>query len=175
MAAMFTTAYSFKVAYWTFFSRTSFNFKEIVKNWHSITLIEVIVLGILSVLSIWAGFLFKDCFIGFGTSYFYNNTMSLSPLLVEGEFLPVELKLIPLMGIVIILILTYWISQNALWSLEWSKQSLPFYSVYSFLSHKWYFNLLQNILVSKLILKWGYESFWIWDRWLLEQVRLKNY
>lgn len=175
IAAMFTTAYSFKVAYWTFFSRTSYNFKEVVKNWHSITLIEVVVLGILSILSIWAGFLFKDCFIGFGTSYFFNNTTSLAPLLVEGEFLPVELKLIPLIGIVVILILTYWISQNSLWNLEQSKESLSFYYVYNFLSHKWYFNLLQNVLVSRLILNWGYESFWIWDRWLLEQVRLKNY
>ena len=157
MAAMFTTAYSFKVAYWSFFSRTSFNFKEIIKHWHAITLIEVIVLGLLSILSIWAGYVFKDCFIGFGTSYFYNNSLSLSPLLVEGEFLPVELKLLPLMGIIVILIVTYWVSQNLLWSLEWGKASLPFYFIFNFLSHKWYFNLLQNVLVSKLILNWGYE------------------
>ena len=123
---MFTTAYSFKIAYWSFYSRTSFNFKEVVKNWHSITLIEVIVLGILSILSIWAGFLFKDCFIGFGTGYFYNNTLVYHHLLVEGEFLPVELKLIPLIVYCSCFnfdILNF--SKSPLWSLKWSKLSLP--------------------------------------------------
>jgi hypothetical protein len=39
------------------------------------------------------------------------------------------------------------------------------------MSHKWYFDSLQNLLVVFPTLKFAYTSFWVWDKWLLEMFR----
>lgn len=173
IAAAFTTAYSFKIAYWSFYSKTTYAFKEVFKNWHFISTLEIYVLLILGFLSLWSGYIFRDCFIGFGGNFF-GNTLLYSTTFVEAEFLPIWIKLIPLIMMVIVLILAYLAFKSPLLSLNLSQSSLSYLKGFSFLSHKWYFNLLQNFFVSKVLLNSGYQSFWIWDRWILEQIRLKD-
>lgn len=173
-AAAFTTAYSFKIAYWTFFSKTGYEFKNYLQNWHSASRLEIIVLSVLAILGIWSGYTFKDNFIGFGSNYF-QNSVAISTLLVDGEFLPIWIKLIPLCGIITILIISYILSINGVMGLNLASNSLTYFSLFTFLSHKWYFNLVQNFFVCRFILQAGYDSFWIWDRWILEQARLKDF
>jgi NADH-ubiquinone oxidoreductase chain 5 len=56
------------------------------------------VLLILSFGSIFFGFIFKDLLIGFGNTYLMNNNLFFltNILLVDSEFLPFKIKIIPL-------------------------------------------------------------------------------
>lgn len=65
---------------------------------------EIFVLLGLGVLSLTTGYFFKDLFVGFGSNYF-NNFIHLLPAThysVESEFLPAEIKLIPLVLTVLV-------------------------------------------------------------------------
>ncbi len=56
------------------------------------------ILSALGLLSLVTGYFFKDIFIGFGANYFNNfiHTLPGGHYSVESEFLPAEIKLIPL-------------------------------------------------------------------------------
>ncbi len=59
----------------------------------------MLVIGILGLLSLLAGFVFKDLFSGLGSSFF-NNAITILPSSwssVELEFLPIPLKRLPLL------------------------------------------------------------------------------
>ena len=172
-AAGFTTAYSFKIAYWTFYYNTGYEFKYYIQNWHNVSSLEMVVLLILAILGIWSGYIFKDPFTGFGGNYF-QSSIGISNSVVSGEFLPIWIKLIPLFSIIIFVSISYVISRSVMFGLNSGMTSTLYTNIFSFLSHKWYFNLLQNYFVSYAVLKLGYSSFWVWDRWILEQVRLKD-
>jgi hypothetical protein len=63
------------------------------------TNVEILVLSLLGLLSLLTGYFFRDMFIGFGANYFntFIHTLPVSHYFVESEFLPSEIKLIPLM------------------------------------------------------------------------------
>lgn len=172
-AALLTTIYSFKIAYWTFYSSTFTGFKKILELWHNPSNIELGVLSALIVLAIFSGYTFKDQFLGLGSNYFQISLRDLGSL-NDAEFLPSYIKLIPLVYTLIVLGVAYLLSsEKHLDFINLYAHNLSIYSAFNFLSHKWYFNLLQNTFVSQKLLNAGYETFWIWDRWLLEQVRVK--
>jgi hypothetical protein len=54
-------------------------FKSVVANHAKATRVELIVLGLLGLLSVFSGYMFKDLFAGFGTDFF-NNSVSLRSL-----------------------------------------------------------------------------------------------
>ena len=63
-----------------------------------ITYIEIMILGVLGILSLVSGYLFKDIFLGLGSSYF-NNGVTILPrtwVIVEAELLAPEVKMLPL-------------------------------------------------------------------------------
>ena len=172
-AALLTTVYSFKIAYWTFFSSTFTGFKGILAQWHIPSKIEYGILSVLIILAIFSGFIFKDQFLGLGSNYFQLALRDLGGL-NDAEFLPSYIKLLPLLYIAITLGVAYLLSyERHLDFINAYIQSLWLYNIFNFLSHKWYFNLIQNTYISSMLLIAGYESFWIWDRWLLEQIRMR--
>ena len=172
-AALLTTVYSFKIAYWTFYSSTFTGFKRVVESWHNPSKIELGVLSSLVLLAIFSGYIFKDQFLGLGSNYFQVALRDLGSL-NDAEFIPSYIKLIPLVYTLITLGVAYLLSsERHLDFIKVYSTNLAAYSIFNFLSHKWYFNLIQNTYVSQKLLNAGYETFWIWDRWLLEQVRIK--
>lgn len=56
-------------------------------------------LSILGLLSLSTGYFFKDIFVGFGSNYFniFIHALPVNHYALEAEFLPAEIKLIPLM------------------------------------------------------------------------------
>jgi hypothetical protein len=62
------------------------------------TNVELLVLSVLGVLSLATGYAFKDIFVGFGSNYFntFIHSIPVGHYSVESEFLPSEIKLIPL-------------------------------------------------------------------------------
>jgi NADH:ubiquinone oxidoreductase subunit 5 (subunit L)/multisubunit Na+/H+ antiporter MnhA subunit len=172
-AAVFTVAYSLKIYIWSFFSKTTKNFKSMVEVWHSISSIEIIVIFILILLSILGGFLFKDCFIGLGGNFF-QSIVHINTNYADAEFLPAWIKLIPFISfIVVALIYIYIVKNNILYKNLVEKYKLN-YNIFTFLNNKWYFNLIQNKYIVLKILDVCYFSFWVWDRLILEQLNLNK-
>jgi NADH-ubiquinone oxidoreductase chain 5 len=96
----------------------------------------LIPLFILSIFSIFSGYLFKDMFIGLGTT-FWNNAIFVSTkskLVSDCEFLPNYIKIFPLifsfLGIFFILFFN-------LFSVKFIFKTRIYYYVYSFFNNKW--------------------------------------
>lgn len=97
LSTIFTALYSFRILYLTFFSPTN-AFKSVIRYAHESASLIVGVLSFLSLGSIFSGFLLKEFFIG-GGSIFLGNSVFVLPSnfnLVEAEFLPLSIKLTPL-------------------------------------------------------------------------------
>jgi hypothetical protein len=87
-------------------------------------------------LSVLSGYVFKDQFIGLGGDYFKNVTKDLLSL-SDAEFLPVYIKLMPLFGTGVVLVVAYYVSvlnKNFLVNLYQNNESV--YFTFNFLSHK---------------------------------------
>jgi NADH-ubiquinone oxidoreductase chain 5 len=95
ISAVLTCIYSFRLleqVFWLDFSGFKFIF-----SYNKITKIEIFVLGILCILSVTSGYLFKDIFLGMGSNYFtsFITVLPSTWCLVETEFLSNSLKVLP--------------------------------------------------------------------------------
>ena len=98
MSALLTAAYSFRLLEQVFWADYS-GYKQVISNHVKPTHLEIVILAVLGILSIISGYIFRDIFTGFGSNYF-NNFAGLLPsghVAVEAEFLPVEIKILPLL------------------------------------------------------------------------------
>lgn len=97
VSAALTAIYSFRLLEQTFWG--DFNgFKIVISRHAKVTNVEIFVLGILGILSLVTGYLFRDVFIGFGSNFF-NQFITILPFSwspVEAEFLGVLIKVLPL-------------------------------------------------------------------------------
>jgi len=95
---MLTAVYSFRLLEQVFWSDYT-GFKSVIVNHVKPTNVEILVLSTLGVLSLITGYFFKDIFVGFGSNYFntFIHAIPVGHHPVESEFLPSEIKLIPLM------------------------------------------------------------------------------
>jgi NADH:ubiquinone oxidoreductase subunit 5 (subunit L)/multisubunit Na+/H+ antiporter MnhA subunit len=94
---MLTAVYSFRLLEQVFWSDYA-GFKLTITNHAKSTGVEVLVLSLLGILSLLTGYFFKDLFIGFGSNYFnaFVHVVPVTHYPMESEFLPSEIKLIPL-------------------------------------------------------------------------------
>tara|TARA_X000000950_G_scaffold280156_1_gene374249 strand:- start:5198 stop:5521 length:324 start_codon:yes stop_codon:yes gene_type:complete len=96
--------------YFTFYAKSNAS-KKIIQNMHDSPLRMAIPFFVLFIGSVFVGYIFKDLFIGPGTLTFegaiYNSNNNYN--MYESEFLPVYIKLIPvifsLLGIILCLTL----------------------------------------------------------------------
>lgn len=63
-----------------------------------LTKIEILVLSVLGSLSLLTGYFLRDIFVGFGSGYFsaFIHSLPVSHYSVEAEFLPLQIKVVPL-------------------------------------------------------------------------------
>jgi hypothetical protein len=86
--------------------------------------------------AIFSGYVFKDQFLGLGSNYFQVALYDLRSL-NDAEFLPVYIKLVPLVGTILILGGAYYLSAvNSLYLFELYGKNKAIYKVFIFLSHK---------------------------------------
>jgi NADH-ubiquinone oxidoreductase chain 5 len=171
LAAALTAFYSFRLIYFIFYTRPNMS-KVIVKGIHSPSYIEIFVLSVLAFGSLFSGYLIKDMFIGPGSSFFINSVFTLpeNNNFMDSEFLPIYLKLLPTILSFSAIFLVFRVLPNGLTTL------LSFYyvTVYKFLNSRWYFNTVYNFFIAKKLLDQGHAIFWIWDKYILEQLKSKN-
>jgi NADH-ubiquinone oxidoreductase chain 5 len=136
ISAFFTAFYSFRVLYLTFWAPVN-AFKKVFLNVHESSFFICFPLFILSLGSIFIGYLTKDMFIGLGSNFFNNAIFNLNSNIIalNGEFMPFYIKLLPLyfssLGALFVLYNNY-----ILLNYNYYKICLSFKNVYVFLIKK---------------------------------------
>ena len=187
MVALLTAFYSFRVVYYTFFSKFN-GFKFYIQQTHELLPTMGFALVVLFFGSMFSGFLLKDMFVGFGNT-FWNNSIfksNFSSVALDFEFIPIFIKNIPLFfsltGIVGALIWNFfWFSFKKVyygWFAVWCKDvdnlagsnySIFTLEIYRFLSNEWYFNSIYNYYLGYSILDYSYDCFYkLLDKSLIE-------
>jgi proton-translocating NADH-quinone oxidoreductase chain L len=174
ITAFFTAFYSFRLLYLTFYG-VARSPRVYLTNVHELTPRMALSLGVLALGSIFLGYIAKDLFIGFGTP-FWNGSIHHTPSFVgaqlAGEFLPFYIKMLPFVGSVASVFLVFILNSttiNEKTARLYTNQSLR--SLYRFLSHKWYFDVVYNRLVNQPLLEGAYRVvFTLLDKGLIEYV-----
>lgn len=170
LSAFLTAFYSFRLIYLSFIGNTN-AFKQSFYHVHEGPLVMAIPLGILAIGSIFVGYIFKDAFVGLGTT-FWNNALTTYPsriTILESEFMPTNIKLIPVIFSMIgasLAVIFYHLFPSFLFNIKISKYGR---SLYFFLSNKWYWDWLYNQIIAKPFLHFGLiVSYKTLDRGLFE-------
>jgi NADH-ubiquinone oxidoreductase chain 5 len=172
LSAFFTSFYSTRLIYMTFYKITNSN-RIIISQVEEAPLFMMIPLIVLSFASIFMGYIMKDLFLGLGVDTWNGSLFQLpnNCYYIEAEFLPFYIKLIPfimtIFGIFFAIII-YHVYEKKFISLVFYKK---IYYLYSFLVKKWYFDVIYNEFLVKNITSFGYYiSFKSVDRGLLELI-----
>lgn len=152
LAAICTTIYSSRLIYFVFFTKHNIS-NSILFSIHESNNLILIPLIILNIFSILGGFLFKNIFIDHFNWFI--------------EELPIFIKLLPTLLLIFISFLTFifFFNFNRIkWLLEFKFIKLLIY----FLTKKWYFDVVYNI-ISRILLKFLFNYlFFKGDRGFLE-------
>jgi proton-translocating NADH-quinone oxidoreductase chain L len=172
LAAFCTAFYSMRLIYLVFLSKTNGN-KYTILNAHEGSINMTLPLFLLSILSIFVGFLFKDLFIGFGTD-FWNGSIYVLPknyLLADIEFISLKYKLLPLLVTLLGILIAFFVYTFKLEEYFKLKKLLNFRIFYTFFNRKWFFDKFYNKIISSNFLFYSYFfSYDNIDRGLLEVV-----
>jgi len=171
-AAFFTAFYSMRLSFLTFLSEPN-GYKPVLVGAHDAPIKMALPLIILSVPSIFVGYLSRDLFIGLGTN-FWNNAIFVLPInlnSIDAEFIPHFFKLLPvclsIFGASLALVLYTFFSKD----LYMLKTSILGKRFYNFLNRKWFFDKVYNEYISQAALSFGYfVSYKTIDRGVIEML-----
>jgi proton-translocating NADH-quinone oxidoreductase chain L len=168
LTAFLTSIYSYRVFYLTFIYNNN-SFKHIIANVHELPLKMAITLAILAFGSIFIGYIAKELFVGFGTD-FWNQSIFILPAnnyQFNAELIPLIVKFLPFFLSLIAIIL---VNTIFYYNISWINFfGLNMQKLYSFLSHKWYFDPIYNKIVNMSIFVFCYNNiFKFIDKGLLE-------
>jgi NADH-ubiquinone oxidoreductase chain 5 len=161
IGAMFTTLYSAKVLYLTFLTNPNGPLSS-YKIAHEGDLFLTIPLIILSIFSIFFGYITKDIFIGLGTGFFVDNSIFIHPnheIMLDTEFaVPTFFKLLPFVFTVSLSIISVLLSEflpKLLINFKYSKLG---YNIFSFFNQRFYIELFYNKYIVEGVLKLGGQT-----------------
>ena len=172
LSALFTAFYSIRLLHLTFLGSPR-GYRRVVVFVHDAPILIFIPLFILGLCSIFAGYLLRDLFIGVGTC-FWQNSLFTHPhrlLLLESEFIPHFIKLVPVVFSVFGAFLGfYWYSCDVTF-LYFVKVSPMGRHFYTFFNRKWFFDKVYNEYVTQTLLHCGYfYTYKVVDRGLVEML-----
>ena len=188
MSAFLTAFYSFRVVYYTFLGK-NISFKYYIQHVHELPNNMGFSLSVLSLGSIFSGYILKDSFVGIGNIFWGNSIYMLSNynLGLDFEFIPLLIKNIPLffslLGILLAIIWNNFLYNlkninNFSWYLIWFKKKnqnvlkknlITTIEIYRFFNHKWYFDFIYNYYIGYTILFHSYNTFYkLIDKGLIE-------
>ena len=172
LAALFTSYYSFRLLFLTFFGETR-GFLSTVRGVHEAPLLMATPLILLAFGSIFVGFLMKDMMIGLGTDFWGSAIFSLPEkgLWVESEYIPQGVKMIPIFSGAF----GAWFASiinlsETMWTYR-VKTSRLGRLLYTFFNKRWMFDKVYNAYIGYPIANFGYQvSFRTLDKGLFEWV-----
>ena len=166
LTALLTSIYSWRLIFKTFHG--TYNNKKIeINEIHESSMVMILPLLILSVGAIFAGFLFKDIFIGHGgeNSFWGNSIKFLNPLSTDHPPLWFILTT-PTIVLLSIPIAYYLFVKNKDLPNQFAQSNKP---LYNFLINKWYFDELYNILFIQSSKKIGLFFWKVGDVKIIDQ------
>lgn len=172
VAALFTAFYSTRLLTLVFFSTPNAP-KVDYENTHESDTFTFIPLIVLSLMSIFFGYIGKDAFVGMGTDFFGSAlfTHPNNVYLVEAEFnLPVLIKWLPAIFTLIGFLAGFSLYQYpnvAKYAIDLTKSNIGFKS-YSFFNGKYKFDAILNGLTTDLSFKYGLILSKVFDRGIIE-------
>jgi len=157
-AALFTSYYSFRLLFLTFFGETR-SFKADIKSLHESPFFMLIPLTFLAFGSLFVGYCFKDMMIGLGTDFWGTAIFTLpsNGVWVESEYIPQGIKLIPIFAGAFGAIIAYSINISAPDYTYRLKTSLIGRNLYKFLNKRWFFDKTYNAFIGYPTVKFGYD------------------
>jgi len=168
--AFLTAFYSTRLLYLTFLTKPN-SYKSIIFSVTESSYQISSVLAVLAIPSIFAGFFFKDMFIGMGTDFWGNSLYILPKNMnqIDAEFINQFIKLFPVIisctGSIFSFLL-YTFSDKLLFKFKISFIGKKFYN---FFNKKWFFDKIYNEYLTQVLLKFGYRiSYKIIDRGIIE-------
>jgi NADH-ubiquinone oxidoreductase chain 5 len=170
MAAFFTAFYSMRLLHLTFLS-TPQGYKKVMEGVHDAPILMALPLFLLSIGSIFVGYVSRDMIIGVGTD-FWSNALFTHPnnlTLLEAEFIPHSIKLVPvifsLTGAITAFYMYTW-SIDTLYNLKISNTGRV---LYTFLNRKWFFDKTYTEFITQSALHHGYHTTYkMVDRGVIE-------
>jgi NADH-quinone oxidoreductase subunit L len=143
VAAGLTAFYSWRLMFKTFFGEP--HDEEHCEAAHESPITMLIPIGVLAVGSIFAGFPFKELFVGNGVEEFFRDSLKMHPHIIEDmEDIPRWVKLLPTAMMVIGTYLSYvFYIRRPYIPVELARQH-PM--LYRFLLNKWYFDELYDFI-----------------------------
>ena len=171
-AAFCTSFYSTRLLFLVFLSEPNGNKKNILNAQES-SFRMTLPLFLLCILSIFIGYLSKELFIGFGTS-FWNSAIFILPLnyiLVDIEFISLFYKLLPFFVTIFGMLIVYFLYIFYIDSFLNFKRTVLYKNFYSFFNKKWYFDRIYNVYFVQNTLSKGYFfTYRDIDRGLIEKL-----
>ena len=170
LSVFFTAFYSFRLIYLTFLNNTNIS-RISYESVHESNWLMSLPLIILSLGSLFVGYLSRDLFIGLGTDFWSHSILILPnhANFVEAEWLPVYIKWLPfilsILGIICASVVNLTFNLPHL-----LNKFFKLISFFSFLiNKKWYWDVLYNRLIVFPLLNFGYNiSFKLLDRGFIE-------
>jgi len=143
LTALLTSIYSWRLIFKTFHG-TYNNQKLKIEEMHESPMVMLIPLIILAIGAIFAGFLFKDLFVGHGVenNFWGESIMFLNPLSTDHPPLWVIL-ITPILVLLSIPVAYYLFVKNKDFPNQFVQSNKP---LYNFLIKKWYFDELYNVI-----------------------------
>lgn len=179
VCVLFTSYYSFRLIFYTFLVQSSI-YKRYVKNVHDAPALMAVPLILLSIASIFIGFIGKDMMIGVGTGFWGSSlfTLPFNSNILESESIPNIIRMLPLIFTVFGILLAFlnYGSQDAglgasrLLAYRYKTGTLGS-RVYYFFNKRWYFDKIYNDFVVFSGLYFGYNvSFKALDKGSFEVI-----
>jgi len=156
ITVLLTSFYSFRLLFFLFYHKPfSLNFTY-YNNIHPANLFGTLPLAILAIFAIFAGYFFKDLFVGLGSAF-----LPFQKLDIDAEVLPLAWKLTPIIFSFSGFFFSYLIY-------FYFFPIMPIIYPYMFFSYKWYFDVLYNRLAYQTLAISYILPFKSFDRGLLE-------
>jgi proton-translocating NADH-quinone oxidoreductase chain L len=170
--AFCTSFYSTRLLYLTFLSDPR-GYKKVVSSVHESSNQIFIVLGSLTIPTIFVGFYAKDMFVGSGSTFF-GTSIFVGPsnfFFIDSEFIPFKFKVLPLILSVLGVILSFVLFAFNSKIIFKTKTSYFGKKYYKFLNKKWFFDKIYNESLGQFFFQAGYSvSYKFVDRGVFESV-----
>ena len=172
MSVVFTAFYSFRLIFLTFINNSNMS-RLVLNRVYEGSSLMALPLIMLSIGSIFIGYLTRDFFVGTGTNIWGTSIFVLpnNVNFIEAEFLSIGLKWLPLLlsssGIFFAICINLYLG-----SLFIKIKKSNYFLYFTFLiNKKWYWDILYNRLITYPLLNFGYTvSFKSLDRGFIELV-----
>jgi proton-translocating NADH-quinone oxidoreductase chain L len=170
LSVFFTSYYSFRLVFLGILGAPNM-YKESIPHIHDAPFLLGAPLVPLALGSIFIGYLFRDLVIGMGTPFWGNALLSLPEhsLLVESEYIPQEVKYLPLILTILGGFIAYLVNLKFSSDTYRFKTTLIGRTIYTFLNKRWFFDKVYNDFIGQGYLRFAYHySFKLLDKGVIE-------